>query len=302
MAAPACPFLGLKDDPETKLEFPAGANFCHHAKPVGPVQLDYQRSVCLTDSHAQCPVYLRRTLGPLPGHVLAPQEGIPPVIKGMGALAGFLVLFAVLLAFGGLDSVLAGLGWRPSGPDVQPVVVPVIPSDTPFQPVPPVPMTGSTEEDPAEAVDTPVVILPATDTIEPTAVVCIPPAGWVVYDVKPTDSLLRLSLIYGLEVADLQAANCMGEETIIRPGDQIYVPQLPTATPTMTPSPTVRVIYFTAAPTEPPAEPPPPSVPPTSAPPPPTQAPSPTQAPPTQPPPTQPPPTQAPTRAPTEAP
>jgi hypothetical protein len=48
--------------------------------------------------------------------------------------------------------------------------------------------------------------------------------------------LFRLSVIYGVTVENLQNVNCMGNKTVILPGQVIYVPFLPTRTPSSTPT------------------------------------------------------------------
>lgn len=82
-----------------------------------------------------------------------------------------------------------------------------------------------------------------TTTPRPTATTCPgPPSGWVIYIVQPGDTLYALSLIYDVTVAQLQAANCMGTSDVIRVGSKLWVPYIPTKTPTSsptyTPSPT----------------------------------------------------------------
>lgn len=71
---------------------------------------------------------------------------------------------------------------------------------------------------------------------EPTPVNCPMPGDWVAYQVNPTDSLFRLSVVYGVSVEEMQQVNCMGDKTAILPGQIIYVPALATPTPTPTPT------------------------------------------------------------------
>jgi len=82
--------------------------------------------------------------------------------------------------------------------------------------------------------------VPATATvtvIQPTQPRCGPPPGWVRYVVKPNDNLFRLSLAFGVSVQELQWANCLASPDVIRVGDALWVPNVPTRTP----SPTVTV-------------------------------------------------------------
>jgi LysM repeat protein len=53
---------------------------------------------------------------------------------------------------------------------------------------------------------------------------CGRPYSWVVYFVQPGDTLYRLSLAYGISVADLQRANCMGGSTLLHTGKSLFVP------------------------------------------------------------------------------
>ncbi len=68
-----------------------------------------------------------------------------------------------------------------------------------------------------------------------TAVQCGAPPTWIIYIVKPGDTLYHLGQAYGIPYTDIVRANCL-TSTILRPGQRLYVP----AGPTRTPSPTIR--------------------------------------------------------------
>jgi hypothetical protein len=87
---------------------------------------------------------------------------------------------------------------------------------------------------------TPLDTRTATPSDLPLITGCPLPEGWMIYVVNPTDSLFRLSVIYSVSVSQLQQANCMGDETVILPGQILYVPFVPTKTPSS--SPTVTII------------------------------------------------------------
>ncbi len=58
-SAPVCPFLGLRNDPSTRFDFPDPGNSC---RPTGttrsqPIDLGHQQSRCLTAAHVQCARY-----------------------------------------------------------------------------------------------------------------------------------------------------------------------------------------------------------------------------------------------------
>lgn len=105
-----------------------------------------------------------------------------------------------------------------------------------------------------------------------TPIPCGPPAGWVRYVVKQGDTLFKISLMYGVSVAQLQAANCLGNSTLIYAGTVIFVPNVPPRiTPTRTPTSTEKPPTNTPLPKTKTPTPVPPS--PTTAPPPTTEVP-----------------------------
>lgn len=80
-----------------------------------------------------------------------------------------------------------------------------------------------------------------------TSIPCGAPYGWVRYTVQPGDTLYHIATSYGITTEQLQRANCLGSSTTIRIGQLLWVPNLPTRTPTFEPP------YFTPTvePTEP---------------------------------------------------
>ncbi len=81
-----------------------------------------------------------------------------------------------------------------------------------------------------------------TATFTPLSNTCGPPPSWILYTVQPGDNLFRLSLAFGVSVAELQFANCIADASELYAGQQIYVPNVATRTPppsiTVTPSKT----------------------------------------------------------------
>lgn len=218
MKQTTCPYLGMKDDPTTALQFPSTGNFCHHAKPIAPVKASYQEQYCLTEGHTACPVFLAAHPVPLPAALAAHAGSLTPgkATRPLAVLA-ILVLLAgtAALALGLNISGLRGFTWkgipntgrnqRSNSPIMQ-LLLPGL-DQTPSQP-------GGT-----------------VSPVPPTKENCPLPKNWITYIVNPTDSLYRLSVIYGVSVGDLQKVNCMGNQTVILPGDVIYVPYIPTNTP-----------------------------------------------------------------------
>lgn len=243
MPQPICPYLGLRRDPSTVLEFPNERNYCHHARPIAPVNLRHQRLSCLTDRYTNCPVYQQVSGRPLPADLLLPSFNQMRQRR-------IILTFFLLLVLGGL--IAGGVSaMRTSGDRA-------------------VSQTGDTNQIGGDSQD----LLLLTEAlqltgeavssrnnltpVQGTSTECIPPEGWVAYLVKPTDSLLRLSLLYRTSVEALQLANCLGERTLIRPGEILYVPPVPTPTTTQTRTPTrTRVPFSAINPTSPPQNPPP---------------------------------------------
>lgn len=89
----------------------------------------------------------------------------------------------------------------------------------------------------------------------PTATACQPPEGWVLYIIADGDTLVSLSFVLGTSVEELQAANCLGTDVLIT-GQAIFAPFLPnpTATPSSTPTLTVRPTQTRAPATAPPKQ------------------------------------------------
>lgn len=66
-----------------------------------------------------------------------------------------------------------------------------------------------------------------------TLIPCGPPSSWIIYIVKPKDNLYHISTLYQTTVPQLQAANCLGNSTLIITGQKLYVPNVATITPTI---------------------------------------------------------------------
>lgn len=105
-------------------------------------------------------------------------------------------------------------------------------------------------------------LIPGTELYVPnvypteTTEECGPPAGWVFYTVQTGDTLSLLARLFGVTIEQLQFANCLGSSTLIRAGQKLYVPFVPTATvmPTETEKPkpsSTATIAFTFTPTLP---------------------------------------------------
>lgn len=103
VANEACPFIGLEDDPSTRLLFASPVACCHRADPVDAVDLGHQQAYCLTAVYKLCPVFIRPEWDPLPVE-LAYHEPERPSSKnrwlwliiglvGLGLMAGALFIW-----------------------------------------------------------------------------------------------------------------------------------------------------------------------------------------------------------------
>lgn len=86
---------------------------------------------------------------------------------------------------------------------------------------------------PTNTVPAPLPTAPPTATVGP----CLPPAGWIIYTVRSGDTLFSLGRAYGVTAFQLQVNNCLPSDRIYA-GQRLYVPNVPTVTPTSTRMPT----------------------------------------------------------------
>ncbi len=277
-----CPFLGLADDPETSLAYPAEQNFCHCAVPPAVPRLDHQAERCLTASFTACPVYSAKAKSPLPAEIrLYPgRKRLHIQTPWLGRVAGAL-LIAVLIFFIGWFGV-AGLSKSFSATNLAKTraAVPLLPTASPFAPLAtlaPLRLSSPTPQpSPSETATLTPPILPTQPYSTQPQRVCGRPGGWVTYSVQSGDTLYQLSQAFGVTVAQLQSANCIGTTTILHVGRILYVPpwamipvqptleqtypiftDIPTDTPaempTETPAPTIEIPTEPPVPTETPA-------------------------------------------------
>jgi LysM repeat protein len=116
--------------------------------------------------------------------------------------------------------------WIAMNPEATMVVQPLTATPTPIE-------DGSVQ---GEHTSTPTMTPTPTPTPTPTGELCGPPSDWVLILVESGDTLAEISAAYGVSIADLQYANCLGDSTVIDPGTGLYVPNAPTITPTPIPT------------------------------------------------------------------
>lgn len=77
---------------------------------------------------------------------------------------------------------------------------------------------------------------------------CGPPPSWLIYYVKPGDTLFRLALTYGTTIDAIRQANCLTSYNLYY-GQALYLPPVPVVWPTWTPVPPTETPTPTPTPT-----------------------------------------------------
>lgn len=107
-----CPYLGLRDDPQTCLAFPSDWNCCHRAQPPDSVRPNHQRRYCQTSDYQTCPVFQNQKSLPLPAELRGRgPAGLHHSRRRSGPLP---VRIAALV----LVMIVVGLAWMGLLPDV----------------------------------------------------------------------------------------------------------------------------------------------------------------------------------------
>lgn len=215
-----CPYLGLPDDNQTRMAFPSEGNLCHKAQPPASIAREHQSGFCLSSQHIACPVFLAQVEGLRSGKETSALPAVDCRKKKLHDAV--LLAIGIMLWLGGawahgtnLVSGMMALG----GPFVRPAAL--LPDNLPDQY--PYPQLGPPAQ-PSERGS----ILPGPDPSPAQAqtIDCPPPPqDWTSIIIQPTDSIYRLSILYGASVEDLQAANCMGSQTYLAPGTTLHVPE-----------------------------------------------------------------------------
>ncbi len=274
MSEEMCPFVGVEHDRETALGFPSPRNMCHRVSPPRPINVVHQGKFCMLKNHTACPVFNQIANASVPppaahgaGELAAVkgstarhmEAGYPPldrpkrrareIVLPVMAVAGILAIFlAVMLILpptpsvgpAPLSTTTTALAQPPTATrDLRSIVLGNTSALTPTPKASPSAPPTSTAPTPS-ATKAPftatAVVMPATQ--------CGRPAGWVVYVVRAGDTMSNLSRIFGVSIAQLQNANCMGSSTAIYAGQVIYTPWVPPTPffPTAIPSDTETAI------------------------------------------------------------
>lgn len=67
---PSCPYIGILNDPQTRVGIPDTRNCCHLVNPPSFIDLSHQESYCLSKNFPGCPIYQTSGEGPIPAGIL----------------------------------------------------------------------------------------------------------------------------------------------------------------------------------------------------------------------------------------
>lgn len=196
MTSSTCPFLGLEDDPTTILYFPSSGNYCHLVNPIAPVNLIHQQSYCLSKEHVSCPVFASGRGGPIPDGILVPEYQ-PAIPRRNLFVGGFVLLFLII----GLGVGALWINFRDK-------------SSSPILPTEDIEQILDANLTPNNSTQDIVISNPTqfptplnSDNVSTESGIsvteCQQPNGWILYLVKPTDSLFRLSEIFRISLLEL---------------------------------------------------------------------------------------------------
>ena len=96
-----CPFVGMREDPETLTAYPSTMNLCLHQKTPKQVDFSHQAKFCLSESHVNCPVYIGEMELITPGSNLVGSfnRKLPHIgILAKARVWGLIILVGVILA------------------------------------------------------------------------------------------------------------------------------------------------------------------------------------------------------------
>ena len=198
-----CPWLGYEDDPETVLSYPAPYNFCHHCRPIAPVNLVQQGEVCLTPKYTDCPVYTKKDL-----------EHLPRALRGRRVHEGrektgilwislvLLVIVGVAVGFYFRDLNLPGEDLPASGIGLTKTAEPLIVIKIDMTPIP----TADPTETPSPT-ETQIYISPLRKTPRALETPFGSSPQLVIHKVLEGEGYIRLAEQYGTTEAAIKAIN-----------------------------------------------------------------------------------------------
>lgn len=229
---PACPYLGLADDPATHLVFPSHSQRCHATTRPSTIETAKQAKDCLTEAYAGCSRY-RPYAAPVPhGAVRAaiaavtPDPGHPASPRPRVRATARVVPVAILLVALALAGIVLG-AWLTSamsntpagsgapGPGASGTAASLLAS--------PSPLATTTAPPTATPIPTP----SATPTAKPapTAKPTPTPAPTpLVHRVRRGETLTAIAERYGVTIEAISKANGLLDPNLIVVGQLLVIP------------------------------------------------------------------------------
>jgi hypothetical protein len=118
-----CPYLALKDDPETISSYPSSWNGCYRVEPRSVPSLSHQHEFCLSKKYVECPLYTAQKKQRMPKEIQYKDQVASKNIKKIINIAGLvLVILLLVVAYIFRNFWITGLdifGEENQGPDPQ---------------------------------------------------------------------------------------------------------------------------------------------------------------------------------------
>lgn len=215
-----CPYIGLQFDSSTCHAFPSDHNYCHKVSVPGPVDIEFQAAVCLTEDYLDCPIY-NGIEESLPSN---PNQTFKGKLVRCGCIFGAIALLSIFVALIA-PSLTGSSGVR---------------SFIQF-------LAGPTRE--VFYTPTPNIVQVVEPLATETAVVpegsCNVPQGWGPYVLQAGDDLVAIANQRGVDLVGVSQGNCNLDLLTLVAGDVIFLPlpvaQVETPQPTLTASPTETI-------------------------------------------------------------
>lgn len=210
-----CPYLGLKDDPETPISYPSVLNICFHSINKVTPNLRYQKEACLTKAYLTCQIYLAENEKKMPQSLQdltgQKQRRKNTITRFALILLVVFLISSVLIFRGQWSSKIEGL-LMPAWQKTQQVRT--------YQPLPTIPATQfpeieitPTSDQTKNAVETPTqsATQSPTITVVPSTLALDTPIGsWVqfiIHRTLPGESLEQFANQYNTTVDAIRSVN-----------------------------------------------------------------------------------------------
>ena len=76
-----CPYLGLRHDRRTAMNYPSPQNYCHNVTPPAIPGYEYQSQFCLTAACSTCKLYAGNSRKRMPANIASAEGAISRIEK-----------------------------------------------------------------------------------------------------------------------------------------------------------------------------------------------------------------------------